>query len=220
MNDDELKKIREQHKQNYKKALLENIKYNTDVLVDQDITSLLKKPPLDSMDLIKSKYLDLAKKNKIVLNTEILSDMINDYHDYILTCCDSIKEYRCKELFSKVENKELKKDNDTIKLLKKDFNIIDKEIRKIIKDKLNSGYNDILMKNTNNVFSDDVSDSIKTKIADSISTYVKGAYQKQLFDSFDMKILVKDTTLINSCNEQSERYIFTLNNSRLFNDIK
>jgi len=220
MNDDELKKFREQHKKNYKNALLDNIKNNTDVLVDQDITSLLKKPPLDSMDMIKSKYLDLAKKNKIVLNTEILTSMVDEYHEFMLTCCDSIKKYRCKELCSKVENKELKKDNETIKLLKKDFNTINKEIRKIIKDKLSSGYEDILMKNTNKIFSDDVSDIVKTKIVDSISTYVKGAYQKQLFDSFEMKILVKDTTLINSCNEQNERYIFTLNNSRLLNDIK
>ena len=210
MNDDELKKFREQHKQNYKNALLDMIKNNTDVLVDQDITSLLKKPPLDSMDLIKSKYLDLAKKNKIVLNTEILTNMIDEYHEYMLSCCEKIKKYRCKELCSKVDNKELKKD----------FYIINKEIRKIIKDKLSSGYEDILMKNTNKIFSDEVSDIVKTKIIDSISTYVKGSYQKQLFDSFDMKILVKDTTLINSCNEQSERYLFTLNNSRLLNDIK
>ena len=35
---------------------------------DEDIKSLLKTPPLDSMDLIKAKFLDLAKKNKIILN--------------------------------------------------------------------------------------------------------------------------------------------------------
>jgi hypothetical protein len=32
----------------------------------------------------------------------------------------------------------------------------------------------------------------------------------------DIKILVKDTTLINGVKEQSERYIFTLENSRLY----
>lgn len=220
MNDDELKKFREQHKQSYKNALLDNIRNNTDVLVDQDITSLLKKPPLDSMDLIKSKFLDLAKKNKIVLNTEELTNMIDEYHNFMLTCCVEIKDIRFKELSSKVKKAELKKDNDTIKLLKKDFNNINKEIRKIIKDKLAKGYNDYIMKNIDSLFSSDVNDGIKKKVIDSISTYVNGSYQRQLLDSFDMKILVKDTTLINSVNEQCSRYIFTLNNSRLLNDIK
>ena len=68
MDKEEMSKFLEQHENNYRRAVLDNIKNNTDVLVDQDITSLLKKPPLDSMDLIREKFLDLAKKNIIVLN--------------------------------------------------------------------------------------------------------------------------------------------------------
>ena len=217
---DELKKFLEQHKQNYKNALLENVKNNTDVLVDQDITSLLKKPPLDSMDLIKSKFIDLAKSNKIVLNTENLTNMIDNYHDFMLTCCVDIKNIRYKSLSSKIEKATLEKKNETIKLLKKDFNVINKEINKLIKDKLEIGYNDYINKKMVSVFPNDLDEMVKNKISESISKYVKGSYQKQLLDSFDMKILVKDTTLTNSVNEQSERYIFTLNNSRLLNDIK
>ena len=41
---------------------------------------------------------------------------------------------------------------------------------------------------------------------------------KQLLENIDIKILVKDTTLINSSKEQAERYLFTINNSRLFDD--
>ena len=52
MSEEELKKIKIQHIDNYKKAILENIKNNTNALVDEDIKSLLKTPPLDSMDLI------------------------------------------------------------------------------------------------------------------------------------------------------------------------
>ena len=33
-----------------------------------------------------------------------------------------------------------------------------------------------------------------------------------------MKILVKDTTLINTVKETTDRYLFTLSNSRLLND--
>ena len=220
MNDDELKKFREQHKNNYKNALLENIKNNTDVLVDQDITSLLKKPPLDSMDLIKSKFLDLAKSNKIVLNTEKLTDMIDKYHEYMLTCCDEIKKIRYDSLSSKVEKTTLEKKNETIKLLKKDFNVINKEINKLIKEKLEIGFKEYIDNKIDGIFPDKLDDSINNKIKESISKYVKGSYQRQLLDSFDMKILVKDTTLSNSVNEQSTRYLFTLNNSRLLNDVK
>ena len=38
-------------------------------------------------------------------------------------------------------------------------------------------------------------------------------------DSFDIKFLVKDTTLMNSVKEQGDRYLFTLKNSRLLNDF-
>ena len=62
-----IEELKKNHIKNYKNALIENVKNNTNVLVDEDIMSLLKKPPLDSMDVIKSKFLDLAKKNKIIL---------------------------------------------------------------------------------------------------------------------------------------------------------
>ena len=48
----------------------------------EDINALIKKPPLDSMDLIKSKFLDLAKRNKIILNTEELSKLLDNYRKY------------------------------------------------------------------------------------------------------------------------------------------
>ena len=42
-------------------------------------------------------------------------------------------------------------------------------------------------------------------------------YQKQILDNFDNKMLVKDNILINSVKESGERYLFTINNSRLLN---
>ena len=50
-----------------------------------------------------------------------------------------------------------------------------------------------------------------------ISKFNKEIYQKQLISNIDNKILVKDTTLINATREQTERYLFTINNSRLLN---
>ena len=58
------------------------------------------------------------------------------------------------------------------------------------------------------VFADDVDDSVKKKINDEVVKFVKGTYQKQLLESIDFKILVKDTTLANGTKEHGERYLF------------
>ena len=80
MNEDTIKQLKLQHIDTYKKAVLEIIKNNTDTLVN-DIKSLIEKPPLDSMDQIKNKFLDLAKKNKIVLNIEELNSIVDNYRN-------------------------------------------------------------------------------------------------------------------------------------------
>ena len=64
MND--LEELKQQHINNYRKAIVEIIKNNTNSLVDDDITTLIRIPPLDSMDQIKSKILVLAKKEKVI----------------------------------------------------------------------------------------------------------------------------------------------------------
>ena len=47
--------------------------------------------------------------------------------------------------------------------------------------------------------------------------YFRITYQKQFMENINLKILVKDTTLINGVKEQGERYIFTKMNSRINN---
>ena len=59
---DNIEQLKIQHFNTYKSAIIETIKNNTHVLTNDDLMSLLKKPPLDSMDSIKSKFLSLAKK--------------------------------------------------------------------------------------------------------------------------------------------------------------
>jgi hypothetical protein len=218
MEEEALIKFREQHVNNYKKAILENIKNNTCVLVDDDIMSIIRKPPLDSMDLIKSKFLDLARKNKIVLNTEELSIVLEDYRNDISKCCDTIKNIRIEELSNKVEKIKFEKNSDIIKINKKDFTNLNKEIKKVMKNQLDNSLENVILNKIDEIFLDGTSDEVKGKITNDISKYLKGTYQKQLLENFDIKILVKDTTLMNGTKEQSERYLFTLNNSRLLND--
>lgn len=213
---DTLEEFKKQHLDNYKQAIMEIIRNNTDVFVNEDIMSLLRKPPLDSMDAIKSKYLDLAKKNKIVLDTVKLDELLEGYRKDVIKCCDEIKKVRISTLEDVVKNVEFTKDTDIIKLNKKIFAEINKKVKKIIKDQLQDSAEKKIIKKVDSVFSKDVDETIKKKISDEVVKFVKGAYQRQLLENVDFKMLVKDTTLINSAKEHGERHLFTLANSRIF----
>ena len=215
---DALTQLKEQHISNYKNAIIDIINNNTNVLVDEDIMSLLRKPPLDSMDLIRVKFLDLAKKNKIILNTEELSNILDNYRDKLMNEIVSIKVIRIKEL-SKDIDKNKYDENEVFKLNKKDFTKVDKDIKKILKDQLEDCFNKYILKKIESVFSDDIDSNIKNDIVTNIKKYINGSYQRQLLENFDIKVLVKDTTLINNIKEQNERYLFTINNSRILNDL-
>lgn len=218
MMEDTLKKFKEQHLENYKSAILETIKNNTNVLVDEDLMSLVKKPPLDSMDVIKSKFLDLAKKNKVVLDTEVLDKILEKYRKSLLKCCIEVKKIRLDSLNSLVNDYKFEKETDIIKIRKKDLEIINKKIKKILKDNFKDSVDNEIIKKINSVFVSVEDEAKLKKINEDISKFVSGSYQRQQIENVDIKILVKDTTLINGVKEQSERYLFTLENSRLYNE--
>lgn len=213
---DTLEELKRQHLENYKQSIIEIINNNTDVLVKEDIMSLLRKPPLDSMDSIKSKYLDLAKKNKIVLDIVKLDSMLNDYRNDVVKCCDIVQEIRLDSLNKIVLNAQFNKDTDIIKFNKKDFLEINKKLKKAMKSQLQDSVDKKIIKNVDCVFSGEIEDQIKKKVVDEVVKYVKGAYQRQLLENVDFKILVKDTILANSAKEHAERHLFTLANSRIF----
>ncbi len=217
--DNELMKLKQQHFESYKQAILENINNNTIALVDDDIVSLIGTPPLDSMDFIKNKFLELAKKNNVVLSTEKLSKILFEYRKSLLSCCDKIKMKRLNFLSAKVNKYQFSLENEIITFYKKDFIVLNKEIRKILKEQLLFSFEKYILEKNTYVFDSDVSDNISEKIFLDIAKYMRGPFQKQLLENFDIKVLVKDTTLINIVKEQSERYLFTLNNSRLLNEF-
>jgi hypothetical protein len=217
MMEDTLKKFKEQHLENYKSAILETIKNNTNVLVDEDIMSLVKKPPLDSMDVIKSKFLDVAKKNKVVLDTESLDKMMDRYRKSLLKVCDEVRNVRLDVLNDVVNSHVFEKETDIIKIRKKDLEVANKKIKKILKEHLKDMVDKEVIKKINNVFNNVNEEAKLKKINDDIVKVLNGSYQRQLLENADIKILVKDTTLINGVKEQSERYLFTLENSRLYN---
>ncbi len=206
------------HIGSYKNTILEMINNNTNSLVDDDIMSLVRKPPLDSMDVIQNKFLSMAKKNKVIINNDELIKMVDNYRSQVIKIGEKIKNIRIKGLTKKIESIKIK-DNEIIKINKKDFTSINKEIKKLIKEKVSDALEKEIISKMELLFSKDIDVIAKDKIIKEMSKYLKKNYLSQLLESLDIKILVKDTTLINNSKEQAERYIYSLNNSRLLNEI-
>ena len=185
------------HIDSYKNTIIEMIKNNTNSLVDDDIMSLIRKPPLDSMDLIQSKFLSMSKKNKIILNSDELSKILNNYRSRVLEISSKIKKIRIT-----------------------DFTQINKDIKKLIKEQASLSIEKEILKHIDSVFTKNIDPKTKDKIIKEMTKYLKKNYLSQLLESIDIKILVKDTTLMNNAKEQAERYLFTLSNSRLLNDFE
>jgi len=215
MEEEMIEQIKKQHIDNYRAAILEIVYNNTKMLVD-DMRAFIEKPPLDSMDFIQSKFLDLAKKNHIVFNRESLSGLIADYRDEFLNCCDMIQMMRIHALSSKIEKFDFNK-GEVFTFYKKDFIEVNKEIRKVLKELILISYEEKILKNIDSVFQENIEEDIRKDIIQEVTKYMKGNYQKQIIEGFDIKVLVKDTILMNGVKEQGERYLFTLENSRLLN---
>ncbi|MBR4617864.1 MAG: hypothetical protein IKO49_00940 [Bacilli bacterium] len=215
----ELETLQRQHYQAYVKAVKEIINNNTIALVDSDIAPLIKKPPLDSMDQVKSKLLALAKKENLVLETETLNLIVSQFREKLENRFQIIKKIRLDGLFLEIDKILEKKDEQIIKITKKQLNSINSQIKKEIKDILNDLVQKNIINNLDKLFVEQDKEIKINKIKSDIFKYLnsRGIYQKQLLESIDFKILVKDTTLINGIKEQADRYIFTLNNSRIFN---
>lgn len=215
MNED-LDYLKKQHIKNYKNMALQMILNNNNSLFDEDITSLIKKPPLDSMDLIKSKLISISKKEKIILNTDEYNKRIDNYREDMIKICNKNKEIRLKYYNDIVNSFNFNNNNkDVIKILKKDTNDLNKEIRRSFKDGIIKSINNNFDKDFNSLFND-IDNKNMDDVYKKVFKYLNSTYVKQLLENIDIKILVKDTILINSFKEEGEKYLYTLNNSRLF----
>ena len=213
----DLEELHEQHYNNYVEVVKETVKTNTLSLLENDINPLFKTPPLDSMDQIKTKFLVTAKKEKLIIKTEELTKILDSFRKDIVKKLGKLIDIRDEAIinsFSVSIN-----DKKNIKLLKNDVNNVDKKVKKIIKEELDASINKHIIQKLNKVFNNENQQSIDKAIME-IEKYLssKGIYQKQILESIDFKLLVKDTILINGVKEQTERYLFTLNNSRIFNE--
>ena len=213
----DLQELQKQHYNNYVEAVKETVRANTLSLLENDINPLFKTPPLDSMDQIKNKFLMTAKKEKIIIETEQLNKILEDFRKNIVKNLEKIINIRDKAIIDGFDN--YISEGKNIKLTKTELNNISKKVKKIIKEELDLCVNNYVLKKADNTFKETNKEYV-VKVKQELEKFFnnKGIYQKQLLESIDFKLLVKDTILINGIKEQTERYLFTLNNSRIFNE--
>lgn len=217
MNQETIEDFRQKHFENYKNAVLETLKNNTLSLFDDDILSLLKKPPLDSMDVIKCKFLELAKRHKTIIQADVLDKILEDYRKKVITYISDWKKIRITELQKIIISFSPKKKTDVIKFNKKDFIPLNRKLKKTIKADISTIIEKKIVKNVNQLFTKSIDEKTADTLSNEMIKFVRSAYIKQLLESIDFKVIVKDTTLINGVREQGERFLFTKLNSYLLN---
>lgn len=216
MND--MEQIKKQHLNTYKNATKEIVINNTKALVENDIISLIKKPPLDSMDIIKTKLISLAKKEKIILSTEKLDTLIKNYRDFLEDKLLSLRKIREDYLIKKIDEFVPERETEIIKIQKKELDSINKTLKQDLKKILDLSQTEILFNNLDTIYEDGIDEEIKSRINKAFTKFMKSTYQKQLNESIAIKTMVKDRTLLSGISEQGERYLFTKSNSHLFDE--
>lgn len=220
MTEDEIiEDFKKQHLETYKKAVIEIINNNTNSLVEKDIFSLIKRPPLDSMDQIKSKLLEVAKKQKIVLDTNGLEKFVNQFRSSLQQQLLNLEEIRKRHLILKVESFEPKRETEIISITTKDLTKVNQNLKKEIKNQVKEVISS-LEDHLDSIYKEGTLLDAKKNMNLQFLKYMKGIYQKNLLDHISMKILIKDQTLSSGVNEQGERYLFTKMNSHLFDEEK
>lgn len=212
---EELENIKKQQFDNYILAVKEIVINNTKSLMEDDISSLIKEPPLRSMDTINNKFLDIAKTYKIVVDNDNSQKIIANFRNKLLEDLDKIGDMRKKPILDSIDKFNPSKELDIIKIPKKDLNLTNKKINSYIKKNLLLDIDSLLISKIEDIYVDLDSCVKKDKVIDKISKYFRKNFLRQLIENINMKILVKDTTLINGVKEQGERYIFTMTNSRI-----
>ena len=203
--------ILKQHKQILMTAGLELATNNTNSLIEDDIINGVIEVPLEAMDTVKQRVLNIAKHNNLILNSDKFNEVLISYKEELKKEFRNIFKKRIKLIEDNYSKFDDDKPMDLVKNLKKELVKFNKEAKKeekqiitsLVKEKIISNL-DLIVKDDNTTFKKDATKFLQT-------TYVK-----QIIETIDMKILVKDTILLNSLKEQVERFVFTMENSHLF----
>lgn len=213
--EDTIKEYTNIHLENYKNASIEIVKNNTNRLIDEDITSLIKEPPLTSMDEIKNKIISISKEEHMIVENEKLNKFFSDFRKDLIDKIDELKEIRNKHYIDEIKKFYPDKSIDVINFDNLDTEKLNKKIYKKIREYTKSSLKNKLLVKFRSLYKEDSDDKVEL-IYSKFNKYLKNTYLKQLIENVQIKIMVKDRTLVNMIAEQGERYLFTKENSYIF----
>ncbi len=203
--------ILKQHKQILMTAGLELATNNTNSLIEDDIINGVIEVPLEAMDTVKQRVLNIAKHNNLILNSDKFNGVLISYKEELKKQFRNIFKKRIKLIEDNYSKFDDDKPMDLVKNLKKELVKFNKEAKKEEKQVLTSLVKEKLISNLDLIVKDD-----NTTFKKDATKFLQTTYVKQILETVDMKILVKDTILLNSLKEQIERFVFTMENSHLF----
>lgn len=203
--------ILKQHKQILMTAGLELATNNTNSLIEDDIINGVIEVPLEAMDTVKQRVLNIAKHNNLILNSDKFNEVLTCYKEELKKQFRNIFKKRIKLIEDNYSKFDDDKPMDLVKNLKKELVKFNKEAKKEEKQILTSLVKEKIISNLDLIVKDD-----NTTFKKDATKFLQTTYVKQILETVDMKILVKDTILLNSLKEQIERFVFTMENSHLF----
>ena len=203
--------ILKQHKQILMTAGLELATNNTNSLIEDDIINGVIEVPLEAMDTVKQRVLNIAKHNNLILNSDMFNEVLISYKEELKKKFRNIFKKRIKLIEDNYSKFDDDKPMDLVKNLKKELVKFNKEAKKEEKQVLTSLVKEKIISNLDLIVKDD-----NTTFKKDATKFLQTIYVKQILETVDMKILVKDTILLNSLKEQIERFVFTMENSHLF----
>ena len=203
--------ILKQHKQILMTAGVELATNNTNSLIEDDIINGVIEVPLEAMDTVKQRVLNIAKNNSLVLNSDKFNEVLISYKEELKKEFRNIFKKRIKLIEDNYSKFDDDKPMDLVKNLKKELVKFNKEAKKEEKQILTSLVKEKIISNLDLIVKDD-----NTTFKKDATKFLQTTYVKQILETVDMKILVKDTILLNSLKEQIERFVFTMENSHLF----
>lgn len=206
-----LKEIEEQHFEQYKEAVKLMIRDNNRRLIEEDILPLFQEPPLDSMDVIKQKFLSVAKEENLILDLGTYSTLIEQFRTSMKENITSLFSFREKQLIAVIDAQEDLSKTTILKINQQDYKKVDKKLRNDFLKQLISTIECTLITH----FSSLVADVSKLE---SLALFLKGRYVETVLTLLDSKLALKNNLLRNNLKEQSHRYLFMKKNSHLFDE--
>lgn len=200
-----------QHFDNYKMALCEIIKNNTDMLIEEDIMPLFLTPPVDSMDVLKRKIITIAKTEDNVVDINALNEMIDCFRAMAKKVFEEVSSKRLKFLTKQIN--EISIQDRTFHINKQKLTKLTKELSLYYEKKISHYIENNMIPKIDSLLSKEEKDAIFFM---EVKHFLDDFYPHQLFQLIDSKFYHKNTTLMNGLNEQKKRYLFTKKNSYLY----